>query len=90
LTRAVVTSLAQLEKTESPQKSLDYDYIRHGRPFQKRKAEELRRAAKVDIDRIGGGIDALKLFQVHLRKYKLQNLYFGRYSEIQMLPYKMF
>ncbi|VDO09969.1 unnamed protein product, partial [Brugia timori] len=71
LPRALVTGIALLQKAESAEKKNNYNNLRDGRPAQKREAEKLCRDSGVDISRLGGGIEALKVFQAFLKDYKI-------------------
>lgn len=48
-----------------------YTNLRKGKPVQKRQAEKLCSDTGVDIEKMGGGIEALRLFQQFLSNYKI-------------------
>lgn len=71
LPRALITGIALTEKDESESKKLAYNNLCKGYPIQRKKALELCVKAHVDIDQIGGGVEALRLFQNYLKNYKI-------------------
>lgn len=63
--------MARLHKDESNEKKRFYSHIIRRPQFQKKEALNLCRRAVVDINRIGGGVEALDIFQQYLKEYKI-------------------
>lgn len=72
LPRALVIGIALLKKDESPAMKREYFNVRDGRtPQQRDRALKLCEDSGVDITALGGGIEALKIFQQFLKEYKI-------------------
>ncbi|XP_065223580.1 uncharacterized protein LOC135847791 [Planococcus citri] len=72
LPRALVVGQALVHKDDGKNAWNHYDLIiKKTRDYQLLCAQKLCRKAKVDINIIGGGIDALTKFQEHLKYYRI-------------------